>query len=157
VQKRGGYYDGNRYICKHCGKRLKNQDQVSAQTALSDDSISKTDRLIYDSAVFMPKEKSWWSKNWKIVIGIFFLIGGFGNIGEAWDIAIIGILIGFALLFSQYYPWISAKRQQKVKAEAEKAAKAEQQRAIAEQVKHCTTCGANTKGIICEYCGSILP
>lgn len=126
VEKRGGYYDGNRYICKQCGKLVKKQ--------------AETEGLV---------QKSWFSRNWKIVIGIFFLIGGFGNIGTEGQAAIFGIVVGIGLLFWHYFPGIRAKKQLKDQVEAE-------QRAIAEQVKHCSTCGARTKGSECEYCGSVL-
>lgn len=137
VNKRGGYFDGNRYVCKRCEMLVKKQAEAES--------------LI---------EKTWWSRNWKVVVGILFLIGGWGNRGANWDAALFGITVGFGLLFWQYYPPLRAKKQQKDQLEAEQRAIAEkvatEQRMIKEQVKHCTTCGARTKGTICEYCGSIL-
>ena len=129
-EKKGGYYDGSRYICKSCGKMVKKQ-------------------LVNESLTSGAVNGSWFARNWKILFGIMFLIGGLGNIGEDWEAALFGILIGAALLFFQYYPQVKAKKQQKEKMESEN-------RAIAEQVKFCKTCGARTKGLFCEYCGTKL-
>jgi glycerol uptake facilitator-like aquaporin len=104
-EKKGGYYDGSRYICKSCGKMVKKQ--------LVNESLTS------------------------------------GAVNGSWFAALFGILIGAALLFFQYYPQVKAKKQQKEKMESEN-------RAIAEQVKFCKTCGARTKGLFCEYCGSKL-
>jgi len=137
VSKRGGYFDGKRYICKRCGKLVKKQAEAEGL-----------------------KEKSWFSRNWKVVMGIFFLIGGWGNLGVHWDGFLFGIIVGIGLLFWQYYPPFLAKKQLKRQFEVEKREKAEQaeseRKAIEEQIKHCTSCGARTKGIVCEYCGSVL-
>jgi membrane protein insertase Oxa1/YidC/SpoIIIJ len=146
VEKKGGVFDGNRYICKSCSKKKVIQRNNNGE------------------ATYTPSEnKSWFKATWKILFGIFFLIGGFGNIGQDGQSALFGIIIGVLLTFAHFYPRMKARRLEKAEKAAEinaKNAELEAKRAevkeIAEAPKRCKTCGATTKGKICEYCGSLL-
>jgi len=113
--------------------------------------------------VQIPQDQSWFKINWKILVGVFFLIGGFGNIGENVEAAIFGIIVGVALTLAHFYPWIKALRLKKAEKAAEQSArwaeldaKRAELQAVAEEPKRCKACGATTKGKICEYCGSLL-
>jgi len=131
VEKKGGYFDGTRYICKSCGKMIKKQAKANTLNLNTN------------------SNDTWFKKYWKILFGVFFLIGGFGNIGQDWEAAIFGVLTGAGLLFYNFYPQIKAKNQEKEQKEAE-------QKARAEERKNCKACGAQTKGDYCEFCGSRL-
>jgi len=131
VEKQGGVYDGSRYICKSCVKMMKKGEKLNRST--TDTKASS----------------SWFSKNWKILFGVIFLIGGLGNIGKNSDAAIFGTLIGIGLTIMHFYSENKAKKQEKTQKEAEL-------KAIDEEIKFCKICGAKTKGMYCEYCGSKL-
>ena len=145
VGRDGGAYDGERHICKSCVRNVV------------------TPRGMNSAVVQIPPDQSWFKKNWKILIGIFFLIGGFGSIGEDSQVAAFGIVVGTVLTFAHFLPWLKALRLKKAEKAAEQSArwaeldakKAELQ-AVAEEPKRCKACGATTKGKICEYCGSLL-
>lgn len=145
VCKEGGAYDGNRHICKSCVKTMF------------------TPRGINGDIVQIPQEQSWFKTNWKIFFGIFFLIGGFGNIGQNGQSALFGIIVGAVLTYAHFYPQIKVRRLEKAekaaelnKKKAELEAKRAEVQAIAEEPKRCKACGATTRGKICEYCGSLL-
>lgn len=146
-KKAGGVYDGNRHICKSCSKKV-----VPSQTVTGD-------------MGYYTQNKSWFKTNWKIIFGIFFLIGGFGNIGQDGQAAISGIIIGAVLVVAHFYPAIKTARLKKAETKADLEAKQREAdlrtrvmelQAKAEEPKRCKTCGATTKGKICEYCGSLL-
>ena len=131
VGKKGGYYDGSRYVCKSCGKLVKKQVKER-----EDDTNPKNN-------------DTWFKRNWKILFGIIFLIGGLGNIGQDWRAAIFGTIIGAGLTYFHFYPQIKARNQEKEQIETEL-------RVRAEEIKKCKTCGARTKGTYCEFCGTKL-
>ena len=145
--KSGGAYDGNRYLCQSCSNNVVASGSLNGEI------------------VYLPRQKSWFRANWKIFVAAFFLIGGFGSIGTDGRTALISILIGTALLVKQYYPSIRAARQKKTEREADLKVNAreaelrEQEIAFqtkAEEPKRCKSCGAISKGKLCEYCGSLL-
>ena len=145
VGRDGGAYDGERHICKSCVKTVV------------------TPRGWNGNIVPISQDQSWFKTNWKMLLGVLFLISGFGNLGQDKDAALTGIIIGAVLSFAHILPWIKAWRLKKAEKAAEQSArwaeldakKAELQ-AVAEEPKRCKACGATTKGKICEYCGSLL-
>ena len=109
------------------------------------------------------QNKSWLKTNWTIVIGIFCLIGGIGSIGQDGQAALFEIITGIVLTLAHSYPQIKARWPEMAEKAAEvnakkieKEAKRAEEEAIAEAPKRCKTCGATTKGKICEYCSSLL-
>lgn len=146
-EKAGGAYDGNRYICKSCSKKVMPSQSLNADITYS------------------LKEESWFKRNWKFIIGVLFLIVGFGRIGEDGQTAISGIIIGVVLTVAHFFPLINATRQKKVEKDAEimltareseLTAKEKAFQAKAEELKRCKSCGATSRGTLCEYCGSLL-
>ena len=131
VERKGGYYDGLRYVCKSCGKKVKKDARERGNSTQPQNN------------------NTWFKRNWKILFGIIFLIGGLGNIGQDWRAALFGTIIGAGLTYLHFYPQFKAKKQEKEQKEAELIA-------IAEQIKFCKACGAKTKGSYCEFCGSKL-
>ena len=97
----------------------------------------------------------------KIAVGILFLISGLTtNWTETSEDPLgpmlISILVGLALIAWGLVPWLNAKKKREAA-----AAKAEAERQAAEyrrlnEPKICPACGAATKGIQCEYCGTPL-
>ena len=96
----------------------------------------------------------------KIVIGLLFIICGLtSDFSSAENPALtiaMSLCIGLGLLAWGLIPWFKAR-----KAKADAAAAAEKMRQEAEYQrmntpKVCPACGAYTKGIRCEYCGSPL-
>lgn len=143
--KEGGGFDGNKYICISCLKTTRSQQKINGDL------------------VHISQNQSWFKRNWKILFGVFFLIGGFGNIGENVQSALFGIIVGAVLTYAHFHPQIKAIRLEKAEKaaelearEAELKAKRAEVQAVAEEPKRCKACGATTKGKICEYCGSLL-
>ena len=69
------------------------------------------------------------------------------------------------MLIKQYYPSIRAARQKITEREADLKVKAREAelrekeiafQTKAEEPKRCKSCGAISKGKLCEYCGSLL-
>ena len=99
----------------------------------------------------------------KIAFGALFLISGLTtNWSERADVAnpvasmLLSIVLGLALIAWGLIPRLKADR---IKAAAAKAKEAEleAQRLQAEnEVKVCPACGATTRGLSCEYCGTPL-
>lgn len=150
IAKKGGVYDGSRYYCKPCAKEIQQMIRANrANTASTDEA----DSLISNRDPFgATKQKPWFSRNWKIVIGIFFLIGGIGLIEDDIQIALFWILLGAGLMFLQFLPKIKSIRYEKFQNSQKEA----EIREKAEAPKFCRKCGAKTKGDFCEYCGSKL-
>lgn len=124
-EKEGGSYDGTRYICKPCVKNLEALEKAK-------------------------KEAGWFKRNWKILFGVIFLIGGFGNIGENWEAALFGIIVGAGLTFWHIFPKAKAKKEAIEEREAI-------QKAQDEKITICPYCGGMTTGSKCEFCGMPLP
>ena len=98
----------------------------------------------------------------KIVIGALFLVSAITTDWHAESIAdpvgpmVFSIIIGLALIAWAVIPLLMAKKKQEAAAaNAEAERKAEEYRRLNEP-KRCPACGAATKGICCEYCGSPL-
>ena len=99
----------------------------------------------------------------KIAVGILFLISGLTtDWTESSDASnplgpmLLSVIIGIALIAWGLVPWLNAKKKREAaaaKAEAER--RAEEERRMNEP-KVCPACGATTKGILCEYCGTPL-
>ncbi len=99
----------------------------------------------------------------KIAFGALFLISGLTtNWSERADVAnpvasmLLSIALGLALIAWGLIPRLKADR---IKAAEKKAKEAEleAQRLQAEnEVKVCPACGAATRGLSCEYCGTPL-
>ncbi len=106
VNTRGGYYDGRRYICKRCAKLIKKQK-------ISEGFTGEPGNDSYVN-IYREKPKSWFSKNWKVVIGIFLLLGGIGNIGKDWDTVLFGVLLGSLLIFSNITQLLELKSKKKI-------------------------------------------
>lgn len=99
----------------------------------------------------------------KIAFGALFLISGFTtNWSERSDVAdplasmLLSIVLGLALIAWGLIPRLKADRRKAAAAKA-KAAELEAQRLRSEnEVKVCPACGATTRGLSCEYCGTPL-
>lgn len=96
----------------------------------------------------------------KIAVGALFLISGlttdWHEYGEDLGPMLISILIGLALIAWGVVPWLTAKKKREAAAaNAEAARQAAEQRRLNEP-KVCPACGATTKGLRCEYCGTPL-
>ena len=97
----------------------------------------------------------------KIAVGALFVISGVTtNWAESADTSdpvgtmLFSIIVGLALIAWGVLPWLKAKKKREAaaqKAEAER--QAEEFRRLNEP-KLCPACGAATKGIRCEYCGT---
>ncbi len=100
----------------------------------------------------------------KIAVGALFVVSGLttdwakeATTSDPLGTAVISIVIGLALIAWGLLPYLSAKKkraQAAAEAAAEKAA-AEQRTLNAPWV--CSACGASTKGLVCEYCGTPKP
>ena len=78
ASKKGSYFDGNRYTCPSCFKK-----------------ITKSGK------------EGWFKKYWKLIFGPIFILSGLSSIGEyEWDVVLISIFIGAILLIMQFYPKI---------------------------------------------------
>ncbi len=100
----------------------------------------------------------------KIAFGVLFLISA---VTTDWkndpDTALnplgpmlISVVLGIALILWGLIPWLTAKKKREA---AEKRAEAERQAAEYRRLnepKLCPACGATTKGVTCEYCGTPL-
>ena len=99
----------------------------------------------------------------KIAFGALFLISGLTtNWAERADVAnpvasmLLSIVLGLALIAWGLIPRLKADRRKAAAAKA-KAAEQEAQRLRSEnEVKVCPACGATTRGLSCEYCGTPL-
>ena len=96
----------------------------------------------------------------KIAAGLLFIYIGiapdpeFDSGARGVSIIIGAALIAWALI--PYYSW--KKRRQEVLKEIEEEEKEirEMKAAIRNKPRKCPHCGANTRGSVCEYCGSLL-
>ena len=90
----------------------------------------------------------------KIVFGLLFIAVGISpsNQEPSLSFFLIGFIIGGGLIAWGIVPFLKAKKQKK---EEEKLL-AEAKRQLANEPKKCPSCGAVTKGSVCEYCGSKL-
>ena len=134
---KGGYYNktSRRYTCKSCASKIKKD----IKTAEADEREAKTGMRQSTGAMIA-----------KIAVGVIFIISGFsaGGVGPA----LVGIVIGLALIAWGLLPWYKAK-----KAAAEDAAReAAEEEKRRNAPKKCPACGAMTKGDACEYCGAPL-
>lgn len=143
VAKKGGRYipSSQRYMCKKC---YQQQKKISKAPVAQPQ---------YRQAQAQPQQKQqsafvvWLKKYWRIPLAVFFLIGGFGNIGTDTGAAIFGIVLGFGFL-----GWFAAEKALKKKKENDATMAKEQE--IASAVHKCPNCGALTHGSVCEYCNT---
>ncbi len=99
----------------------------------------------------------------KFVFGVLFLISGVTtNWSEQSDVSdplgplLMSIILGLALIAWGLIPLLSAKKKlAAAEAQARAAREAEEYRRM-NAPKVCRACGATTKGIVCEYCGTPL-
>lgn len=142
VEREGGRYDGSRYICNRCYRKIK-------AAARQQQGLIPTPK---------PDQPSWFSKYWKLLIGFIFLIGGLGNMGIDWKAALFGILVGIGLLLWHFWPQISTKRQSTLAQNNLSVVKYPGQFNPPQPPPlpffECNSCGAQTKGPVCEYCGT---
>ena len=138
---RGGYYfkTKQRYMCPKCGKahnrELKEEqaDVREAQTGMR----QTTGAMIA-----------------KIAVGVVFFFMGFTM--DSFGSAIVGIVIGLALIAWGLLPWLLPRLKEKKEADAAAAAARAEAERLANEPKICPACGAHTKGQKCEYCGAPL-
>ena len=97
----------------------------------------------------------------KFAVGLVFVVTALGM--DDFTTAGVGIVMALALFAWALWPWLRMARA-KSRAEKEAAAaderwraelKAREEQALNER-KICPSCGAPTKGRVCEYCGSPL-
>lgn len=90
----------------------------------------------------------------KIAIGALFIIAGFMSPEGGWSVGyfLTALVVGGALIAWGLLPYIRAKKEASAEAEARTEAKI----AAENEPKVCPSCGAQTKGRFCEYCGSKL-
>ena len=86
----------------------------------------------------------------KIAVGALFIVSPLTT-GEASTI-VTGLIIGLALIAWGLLPYIKAKRTKRENVDAQ----FEKMQTEANAAKVCKACGATTKGLYCEYCGSRL-
>ena len=132
----GGYYDGNRYVCKNCANK-----EIRYENALRENNRKG---LPADAHI---DTRTWFQKYWKIAIGGVLLLGGFGNLGKDNSSATFGLLIGLCMIIWYVLPMIVGHNSQKKKMKAH--LEAEKKRGFI-----CKRCGAVTHGEVCEHCGS---
>ena len=96
----------------------------------------------------------------KILIGALFLISGFtsdwSKYGEGIGSMLISIVLGVVLIAWGVVPWLTAKKKREAAAAKAEAARLAAEQARLNEPKLCPACGATTKGIRCEYCGTPL-
>ena len=137
---RAGYISySRRYVCPSCFKI----QQSTAKSAAADEREKRTGMRQSTGAMIA-----------KIAVGVLFIISAPGTEGAAALLA--GIVLGAALIAWGLVPWLKARktRQEAARREAEEREAAKQ--AVLNAPKICSACGAHTKGIVCEYCGSPL-
>ena len=139
---KGGYYNSTsrRYTCKSCGSKAKKEQKEYE----ADKREAKTGMRQSMGAMIA-----------KIAVGVVFFFIGFTM--DSFGSAIIGIVIGLALIAWGLLPWLMPRLKAKKDAEAEAAKLAAEAERIANAPKICPACGAHTKGQKCEYCGAPLP
>lgn len=137
----GGYYNRHtrRYTCKKCGRAMN----------------YKTSRAVPGSSAAPARRgPSMGGVIAKIAIGLFFVICGFSSPSDGWSVGyfLTALVIGGALIV-----WgVLSYRKIKEAENAQRRSAAEMKRAAREQVRTCPACGANTRGDVCEYCGTPL-
>ena len=71
----------------------------------------------------------------------------------------VSIIIGLALIAWAYIPyrnWKARKKEVLEQIEKEEKEIAQLKEALKNRPRKCPHCGANTRGNVCEYCGSVL-
>lgn len=98
----------------------------------------------------------------KIAFGVIFFAVTFSDPGDS-DPGLfiaVGLTFSFAMIAWGVLPWLRYHQQEKrLRAEREEERRL-QARLRAEKenvVKYCPSCGATSRGKVCEYCGSKLP
>jgi len=92
ASKEGSHYDGNRYTCPSCYKRLNNAE----------------------------KKDGWFKKNWKLIFGPLCIFSGLSSIGQnSWDTVLMTFGIGIVLLLWHFYPRFKTASETKEKVEVE--------------------------------------
>lgn len=138
---RGGYYDkkSRRYTCKECGRKINAARNKSGSSASK---VTKKEVTIAGIVL-------------KFAIGLLFIACGFSSPSDGWTVTyfLTCLILGGALVF---WGILSYK---KMKADEAEKHRIEVKNRIAaqERPKTCPSCGAITKGDVCEYCGSPLP
>lgn len=138
---KGGYYlkSSGRYLCPKCG-RANNKEAKEAQ---ANERERKTGMRQSQGAMIA-----------KIVIGVLFIVSAFttGSVGAT----LVGIVIGLGLIAWGFLPWYLAKKAAAAEVARLAAEKAAEEEKRLNAPKICPTCGAKTKGEVCEYCGAPL-
>lgn len=134
---KGAYYDrdSRRYTCRDCIKRERKAIQATAKRRAADQRERQTGM-----------RQSIGSMIAKIAAGALFIIVGADM--DTTSEVLTSLVLGGALIAWALVPYIKAK-----KAEKQSAAEV---KALSDLPKTCPHCGANTKGNVCEYCGSRL-
>lgn len=140
------FYDSSihRYVCAKC-KRIIDKRQKAANRAIKQQKEEIKKKQIADGTY----QPNWWERNWKWFIGGLCVFTGIAGISSGW-IAVLMILAGVGFILAYFLPIIKGKRDEKAKQIIE-------QNAIESEQWQCPACGAQTKGQICEYCGSKKP
>ena len=99
----------------------------------------------------------------KIIVGALFVVSGVttdwaasGNTDNPTGTMTMSIVIGLTLIAWGVLPWWNARRKREAVAAKELAARQAEEARRMNEPKICPACGAATKGIQCEYCGTPL-
>ena len=102
----------------------------------------------------------------KIAFGVMFIGVCFGDSGNSDPVAflVVGLTFGLAMIAWGLLPWLRIRKEEKRLRLEEERQREEKARLRAEQkaekenaVRVCPNCGATGRGLVCEYCGSVLP
>lgn len=138
---RGGYYNRStkRYTCKACANAAKKRAAAVSSEKKAVERQAATGTRQSKTAMII-----------KIAVGALFILCSPSMSGVAETL--LALAVGAALIAWGLIPYFRGKKELK-RREEEKAAA---DRYVANLPRTCPRCGANTKGDVCEFCGSPL-